>query len=171
MWWGGDGAAPPARRAPGVAAQLPSPGVKGRGDGASSESCVLFFWGGHGERRGSGRDQPHPGHPHPDACGPVPGCNRARLQPRETLGEKLRSSGREQAAGSRAGRRWEQARLNGGVAAPARWRHPPGSPPGEPARGTCGTRSYFANAGCPGTWRVRGRFWGASVFFWSLLKG
>lgn len=47
---GGAGMAQPphplARRAAGVAAQLLSPGVKGRGDGAALESCVLFFSGG-----------------------------------------------------------------------------------------------------------------------------
>lgn len=66
---------PPAKRAAGIAAQLPSPGVKGREDGAALESCVPVVDGGTVK----GRDQPHPGHPPPDTRGPVPGCNLGKL--------------------------------------------------------------------------------------------
>lgn len=135
---GGDGA-PPARSAAAAAARLPTPGVKGRGDGAAWESCVLVFWGAAG-KGGEAVGTSHM----PDTRIRMPATPR-RSQPRETLGEKLKSSGGSRQPGPcRAG--------SGRILAAA--------PSGKAARGTCGTCTYFANAGLSrdktGSWQVLG---------------
>lgn len=155
VWRGEDGAAPPppARRAAGVAAQLPSPGVKGRGDGAALESCVLVFLGGgtgkEWEAVGTGRI--------PDTRIRMPAAP-CRVETSGNFRWEIKI-GRAQAGGSRAGRRWQQARLGGG-----------GGTPGQAYPRYVRTALTLQAPGCPGTWRVRGRIWSASVFSRSSLK-
>lgn len=127
MWRGGDGA-PPARSAALAAARLPAPGVEGRGDGAALESCVLVFWGA------AGKGGEAVGTSHMSNTRIRISAAPRRLQPRETLGEKLKLSGGSRQLGPcRAG--------SGRSAAVA------AALSGKAARGTCGTCTHFANAG------------------------
>lgn len=149
MWRGGDGA-PPARSAAAAAARLPAPGAEGRGDGAALESCVLAFWGAAG-KGGEAVGTSHMS----DTRIRMSEASR-RLQPRETLGEKLKSPGGSSSRG-RAGLGAGEARR--------RQRHPPERLPAVCA----GPARTLRTLGCPGTRRVRGQYWDASVFFCSSL--
>lgn len=146
---GGDGASP-ARSAALAAARLPAPGVEGRGDGAALESCVLVFWGA------AGKGGEAVGTSHMSNTRTRMSAAPRRLQPRETLGEKLKSSG---GAGGRG-----RAELGAGEAWRRR-RHPRERLPAVRA----GPVRTLQTLGCPGTRRVHGTYWDASVFFCSPL--